>query len=176
MINMNHDQSVQLQQQFQRELQLISDTSRLPPHPNIINAAHSFIDTATGDRLPEWDFDSEIVNSTTVFVVMPAFPKDLQSIISATRRRGGRITMEFATTAIDQILSGVEHLKRHRVVHRDLKPDNIVVNDKYNLIKVCDFGSASGGDDNEITPYLVSRFYRAPEIMMGLNYGCPIDM
>ena len=42
--------------------------------------------------------------------------------------------------------------------------------------QVCDFGSASGGDDNEITPYLVSRFYRAPEIMMGLNYGCPIDM
>jgi serine/threonine-protein kinase PRP4 len=44
------------------------------------------------------------------------------------------------------------------------------------LRQVCDFGSASGGDDNEITPYLVSRFYRAPEIMMGLNYGCPIDM
>ena len=43
-------------------------------------------------------------------------------------------------------------------------------------VQVCDFGSASGGDDNEITPYLVSRFYRAPEIMMGLNYGCPIDM
>ena len=64
-------------------------------------------------RLPEWDFDSEIVNSTTVFVVMPAFPKDLQSIISATRRRGATITMEFVTTAIDQILAGVEHLKRH---------------------------------------------------------------
>jgi len=31
-------------------------------------------------------------------------------------------------------------------------------------------------DDNEITPYLVSRFYRPPEIMMGLHYGCPIDM
>ena len=43
--------------------------------------------------------------------------------------------------------------------HADLKPDNIVVNDKYNLLKVCDFGSAANGDDNEITPYLV-RPYR----------------
>jgi serine/threonine-protein kinase PRP4 len=67
-------------------------------------------------------------------------------------------------------------MERLNIMHADLKPDNIVVNDKYNLLKVCDFGSASGGDDNEITPYLVSRFYRAPEIMMGLNYGCPIDM
>ena len=50
MINMNHDHSVQLQQQFQRELQLISETDRLPRHPNIINAAHSFVDTATRDR------------------------------------------------------------------------------------------------------------------------------
>ena len=41
--------------------------------------------------------------------------------------------------------------------------------------EVCDFGSATSADDSEITPYLVSRFYRAPEIMMGLHYGCPID-
>ena len=41
---------------------------------------------------------------------------------------------------------------------------------------MCDFGSAANGDDNEITPYLVSRFYRAPEIMLGLHYGCPVDM
>ena len=67
-------------------------------------------------------------------------------------------------------------MEKLNIMHADLKPDNIVVNDKYNLLKICDFGSASSGDDNEITPYLVSRFYRAPEIMMGLQYGCPIDV
>jgi len=66
-------------------------------------------------------------------------------------------------------------MERLGIVHADLKPDNIVVNEKYNLLKVCDFGSACNADDNEITPYLVSRFYRAPEIMMGLHFGCPID-
>lgn len=38
------------------------------------------------------------------------------------------------------------------------------MNDNRNYLKVCDLGSASDASDNEITPYLVSRFYRAPEI------------
>lgn len=42
--------------------------------------------------------------------------------------------------------------------------DNSQVNESRNVLKVCDLGSASDASDNEITPYLVSRFYRAPEI------------
>jgi serine/threonine-protein kinase PRP4 len=38
------------------------------------------------------------------------------------------------------------------------------VNDAKTMLKLCDLGSASDAADNEITPYLVSRFYRAPEI------------
>ena len=38
------------------------------------------------------------------------------------------------------------------------------------VLKVCDFGSASFSQDNDITPYLVSRFYRAPEISEPPNY------
>uniref|UniRef100_A0A161MG27 Serine threonine-protein kinase prp4-like protein n=1 Tax=Triatoma infestans TaxID=30076 RepID=A0A161MG27_TRIIF len=41
---------------------------------------------------------------------------------------------------------------------------------------MCDFGSASHVADNEITPYLVSRFYRAPEIILGIPYDFGIDM
>ena len=40
----------------------------------------------------------------------------------------------------------------------------VQVNDSKLVLKMCDFGSASFLQDNEITPYLVSRFYRAPEI------------
>jgi serine/threonine-protein kinase PRP4 len=50
------------------------------------------------------------------------------------------------------------------VVHADIKPDNILVNRTHNIIKICDFGSAMFDGDNEITPYLQSRFYRAPEV------------
>ena len=38
------------------------------------------------------------------------------------------------------------------------------MNESRNLLKICDLGSASDASENEITPYLVSRFYRAPEI------------
>ena len=40
------------------------------------------------------------------------------------------------------------------------------VNEAKTLLKLCDLGSASDASENEITPYLVSRFYRAPEISM----------
>jgi serine/threonine-protein kinase PRP4 len=44
------------------------------------------------------------------------------------------------------------------------KPDNILVNEKMNMVKVCDLGSAMKSEHCEPTPLLVSRFYRAPEI------------
>lgn len=53
---------------------------------------------------------------------------------------------------------------------------NILVNDNNLVLKLCDFGSASLISDNEITPYLVSRFYRAPEIILGIPYDFGIDM
>lgn len=44
------------------------------------------------------------------------------------------------------------------------------------MLKICDLGSASDASDNEITPYLVSRFYRAPEIILGMQYDYAIDV
>jgi serine/threonine-protein kinase PRP4 len=44
------------------------------------------------------------------------------------------------------------------------------------MLKICDLGSASDASDNEITPYLVSRFYRAPEIILGMPYEFAIDI
>jgi len=57
------------------------------------------------------------------------------------------------------------------VLHADIKPDNILINSGHNVVKICDFGSAMFTGTNAITPYLVSRFYRAPEIILGLTYG-----
>jgi serine/threonine protein kinase len=44
------------------------------------------------------------------------------------------------------------------------------------MLKICDLGSASDSSENEITPYLVSRFYRAPEIILGMPYDSAIDV
>ncbi|XP_071715174.1 uncharacterized protein [Rutidosis leptorrhynchoides] len=75
-----------------------------------------------------------------------------------------------------QIFIALKHLRECGVLHTDIKPDNMLVNDAKNVLKLCDFGNAMFAGKNEITPYLVSRFYRAPEIILGLTYGHPVDM
>lgn len=63
-----------------------------------------------------------------------------------------------------QLLIALSLLKKCNILHADIKPDNILVNSSMNILKLCDLGSATEVDNSEITPYLVSRFYRAPEI------------
>ncbi|XP_044731851.1 serine/threonine-protein kinase PRP4 homolog [Chrysoperla carnea] len=75
-----------------------------------------------------------------------------------------------------QLLLALRLLKKAGILHADIKPDNILVNESKLILKLCDFGSASHINDNEITPYLVSRFYRAPEIILGIPYDYGIDM
>ncbi|XP_029313865.1 LOW QUALITY PROTEIN: pre-mRNA processing factor 4Bb [Cottoperca gobio] len=75
-----------------------------------------------------------------------------------------------------QLFLALKLLKRCNILHADIKPDNILVNESKTILKLCDFGSASHVSDNDITPYLVSRFYRAPEIIIGKPYDYGIDM
>lgn len=75
-----------------------------------------------------------------------------------------------------QMFLGLSLLRKCEILHADLKPDNLLVNDNRNVLKVCDLGSASPASENEITPYLVSRFYRAPEIILGIPYDYAIDV
>ncbi|KAJ8277006.1 hypothetical protein GJAV_G00070360 [Gymnothorax javanicus] len=75
-----------------------------------------------------------------------------------------------------QLFLALKLLKRCNILHADIKPDNILVNESKTILKLCDFGSASHIADCDITPYLVSRFYRAPEIIIGKPYDYGIDM
>jgi dual specificity tyrosine-phosphorylation-regulated kinase 1 len=62
------------------------------------------------------------------------------------------------------------------VIHCDLKPENILLRDpQRSAIKVIDFGSSCHGNKRMYT-YIQSRFYRSPEVMLGLEYGVQIDM
>ena len=69
-----------------------------------------------------------------------------------------------------QLLMALKLMKKSNIIHADIKPDNILVNETKSVLKLCDFGSAAHIADSEPTPYLVSRFYRAPEIILGLKY------
>lgn len=74
------------------------------------------------------------------------------------------------------ILQCLEVLHRNRIIHCDLKPENILLKQQGRSgIKVIDFGS-SCYEHQRIYTYIQSRFYRAPEVILGAKYGMPIDM
>ncbi|XP_023346451.1 serine/threonine-protein kinase prp4 [Eurytemora carolleeae] len=75
-----------------------------------------------------------------------------------------------------QLLLALKIMKKSNIIHADIKPDNILVNESKLLLKLADFGSASHVAEGEITPYLVSRFYRAPEIILGMKYDFQVDL
>jgi len=75
-----------------------------------------------------------------------------------------------------QLMIALRHIHRSSIVHADIKPDNILISAGHNVVKICDLGSALYLTEVEITPYLVSRFYRAPEITLGMKYGCASDV
>lgn len=75
-----------------------------------------------------------------------------------------------------QILSSLIILKQKKVIHCDLKPENILLRHPLHAeIKVIDFGS-SCFESEKVYTYIQSRFYRSPEVILGMTYGLPIDM
>lgn len=87
-----------------------------------------------------------------------------------------------------QIFNGLAEMHAKQISHRDLKPENILIrkhvsasgnNDPLRAeLKIADLGAAKVLDpDCMNTPYVVSRYYRAPELIMGSNkYDCSIDI
>jgi len=74
------------------------------------------------------------------------------------------------------LVSCLRLLYRENIIHCDLKPENILLKAKgSSSIKVIDFGS-SCFSHQRIYTYIQSRFYRSPEVILGLPYGTPIDI
>ncbi|ORZ23342.1 kinase-like domain-containing protein [Absidia repens] len=75
-----------------------------------------------------------------------------------------------------QMLQSLTLLYKHRVVHCDLKPENILLKHPgRSTIKVIDFGS-SCLETERVYTYIQSRFYRSPEVILGISYNMAIDM
>lgn len=105
-----------------------------------------------------------------VYLVTPLMGADLNSIVK-TQRLGD----EHIQFLIYQILRALKYLHSAEIIHRDLKPCNIAVNEDCEL-KILDFGLARQRDD-EMTGYVATRWYRAPEIMLQwMHYRSTVDV
>jgi dual specificity tyrosine-phosphorylation-regulated kinase 2/3/4 len=77
-----------------------------------------------------------------------------------------RLTKRFAI----QILVSLLYMSEHKMIHCDMKPENILLrNINKSGIKIIDFGSGCY-ENQRIYTYIQSRFYRAPEIILGVPY------
>ncbi|CAD7959787.1 unnamed protein product [Amoebophrya sp. A25] len=76
-----------------------------------------------------------------------------------------------------QLFTGLRHIHRHGIVHADIKPENILVNDlKDQMLKICDLGSAMDSHEIETSGYQVARFYRPPEVITECKWDTKIDI
>lgn len=86
--------------------------------------------------------------------------------------------MIFVKLYMYQLLRALAHLHSTNICHRDIKPQNLLVDPSTAVLKLCDFGSAKklvSGEPN--VSYICSRYYRAPELIFGAtNYTCDIDV
>ncbi|KAL6969827.1 non-specific serine,threonine protein kinase [Sarracenia purpurea var. burkii] len=108
-------------------------------------------------------------------LVFESLHMNLREVLKKFGRNIG-LKLTAVRTYAKQLFIALKHLRNCGVLHCDIKPDNMLVNEAKNVLKLCDFGNAMFAGKNEITPYLVSRFYRAPEIILGLAYDHPVDI
>jgi len=116
-----------------------------------------------------------------VYIVADLMETDLHRIIYSKQA----LSIDHVQYFLYQILRALKYLHSANVLHRDLKPSNLLVNSNCDL-KVCDFGLARGVLPEEeqepkssslLTEYVVTRWYRAPEIMLACHeYDKPIDV
>jgi mitogen-activated protein kinase 1/3 len=110
-----------------------------------------------------------------VYLITDLMDFDMFKVI---RKGRSELTEEHIQYIMYQVFLGMYVLHQNNIVHRDIKPNNILLNDSCDL-KICDFGFAREVQDNpeDITEYVVTRYYRAPEIMLNSRkYGSEVDI
>ncbi|XP_060516226.1 mitogen-activated protein kinase p38b-like [Cylas formicarius] len=134
-----------------RELKLLKHMR----HENVIGLLDVFY--------PKYD-------NSQIYLVTHLMGADLNNII-----RTQRLTDDHVQFLVYQILRGLKYIHSAGIIHRDLKPSNIAVNEDCEL-KILDFGLARP-TETEMTGYVATRWYRAPEIMLNwMHYNQTVDI
>ena len=126
-------------------------------HPNIVNLE----DLIHGEK--------------KLYLVFEYMDHDLKKFLDINN---GPLTPELVKSYLFQILIAINFCHSKRILHRDLKPQNLLI-DKDGIIKVADFGLARsfGVPIKTLTHEILTLWYRAPEILLGQKeYSTPVDM
>lgn len=99
---------------------------------------------------------------------------NLYELIKKNKFQG--FSLQLVRKFAHSLLQCLDTLYRNKIIHCDMKPENVLLKQQGRSgIKVIDFGS-SCYEHQRVYTYIQSRFYRAPEVILGAKYGMPIDM
>ncbi|CAL8092987.1 unnamed protein product [Calicophoron daubneyi] len=145
-----------------RELQIM----RQLDHPNIVQLKYFF--HLVGERK-----DDVYLN-----LVLEYVPETVYRVARRYSRQKETIPILFVKLYMYQLLRSLAYIHHKGICHRDIKPQNLLLNPSTAVLKLCDFGSAKvlvRGEPN--VSYICSRYYRAPELIFGaVEYTCQIDV
>lgn len=119
----------------------------------------------------------DVVNTkTSMYLVFEYLDLDLkQHMESQQLRKSPQLIKKY----LYQIISGIAYCHTHRILHRDLKPQNLLIDKNTKELKLADFGLARAFDIpiKRYTHEVVTLWYRAPEILLGSpHYSTPVDI
>jgi len=135
-------------------------------HPYIVTLKHHFI--SKGSR--EGD--------VYLNLVLDYIPETVHSVVKHYKRMQETVPIFAVKMYMYQCARALAHIHGLGICHRDIKPQNLLINPATMTLKLCDFGSAKAlvaGEPN--VAYICSRYYRAPELIFGASdYTVSIDM
>ena len=118
--------------------------------------------------------DKNMNKIADVYLVMEKMDSDLQKIIASKQE----LSDEHYQFILYQMLRALYFLHSANIIHRDFKPSNVLINEDC-TVKLCDFGMSRGIKEENalLTEYVVTRYYRAPEVMLSSHhYSKKIDV
>lgn len=148
-----------------RELQIMRQLVK-DPHSNIVALKHCFY--SQGEKPDELYLN----------LVLEYVPETVYSISRFHQKSKISLPLMYVKLYLYQLSRALSHIHSLGICHRDIKPQNLLVNPANQQLKLCDFGSAKAlvkGEPN--VSYICSRYYRAPELIFGsTDYTTAIDI
>lgn len=149
-----------------RELDIMKELK----HPNVVDLKDYFYTTGS-DR--DGEHSARYLN-----VVMEHIPETVYRVMKTFVKNSQPMPMLLIKLYTYQMCRALAYLHSLGICHRDIKPQNLLVDSRSHVLKLCDFGSAKKLVPGEQSvAYICSRFYRAPELMLGATeYTVAIDI